>query len=267
MESLAREKIKSIEEIEKDVRPCINVLYGESYRAVLKKIVEEWGKNDKGISFYDLYEKEGIMKSKNGLKITLDVLSECGYLEFKDAKPLTNSPKRRKDYYPTPLGIAMNTILGLLYQEEQGIGESEVVYPLAWYYVEDTLFQRLPDIYDYMVLVDKEKKLGIDLEKFVRGFLTTLYAMNMLFLKAVETEKKIGHNIRPSYSSRDLLEMIKKNIIEDINYLEKMKPSVAKGSIHYKLLEYLQKEHDKLARALGVHGQGESSTYINSGVS
>jgi len=263
VENLARKRAKSIEEIEKELKPCINTLYGDGYRAVLKKIIEKWETSGGGASFYDLSEKERVVKSKNGLKIMLGVLSECGYVEFRHAKPSKNSPKGRKDYYPTPLGIVMNTILGLLYPGERDFGGSELVHPLAWSYVENTLFHILPYIHDYMVQARRREEAGIEHEKLSKGFLTALHAMNVLFLKAVEVEEKIGLTIGQGFSSRDLLENIKNSISENISYLKGAKPRVIEGSVHYKLLEYLLEEHNKLARILGVLGQGEGSTRIN----
>ena len=263
MENLAQGRVKSIEEIEKDFKPCINVLYGKGYRAVLEKIVKVWEKSNRGVSFYDLYEKERVVRSKNGLKIILDVLTECGYAGLKDVKASTNTPRGRKEYYPTPLGIVMNAVLDFLYFKERGIEGSEAIYPLADYYVGNTLFQRLPFIYDYMLQASREGKADIKPEKLLKGFLTTLHAMNMLSLKAVEVEEKTGLPMRPMYSSKDLLEIIKNNISEDINYLEGIKPRPVEGSMHRKVLEHLLEDYFRLARALGVHGQGEGSTRVN----
>jgi hypothetical protein len=89
----------------------------------------------------------------------------------------------------------------------------------------------------------------------------------MLFLRAVEVEEKIGLSMRPSYSSGDLLGIIKIDISEGIRFLERMKREVKEGSVHYKLLGYLYEEYDRLARALGVHGQGKGSTRVNTRVS
>jgi len=255
VENLAQGRVKSVEEIEKDLKPCVNVLYGKGYRVVLEKIVEVWEVSDRGVSFYDLYEKERVANSKNGLKIILDVLTECGYTGLKKVKASKNSPKGRKEYYPTPLGIMMNTILDFLYFKERGIGEEEIIYPLAWYYVENTLFHRLPVLYEYMVKVKREEKASIELEKLLKGFLTTLHAMNTLFLRAVKVEEGVGLSIRPSHLSdllEIILEIIKNDISENIDYLEKAKDTVEEGSMHHKVLEHLVKNYFRLARAFGV---------------
>jgi hypothetical protein len=259
----ARKRAKSIDEIEKNLKPCIYTLYGDGYRVVLRRIVEKWGTSGGGASFYDLYEKERVVKSKSGLKIMLGVLMECGYLEFRYGKPSKNSPKGKKEYYPTPLGIVMDTVLGLLHPEERGIGGSELIYPLAWSYVENTLFRMLPFIHDYMVQARREGGADVEYRKLSKGFLTALHAMNVLFLRAVEVEEKIGLTIGQGSMSGDLSENIKKSISGNISYLEGAKPRVAEGSVHYKLLEYLLEEHNKLARVLGIHGQGEGTTRIN----
>jgi len=242
---------------------CKNIIYRGPCRRVLWKIIELW-KEEKETTIYVLESKELTKTSHVSIEKAVELLSKCGFIYvITGAKPKTKSPRGKKLLYPTPLGLVMNIILGLLYPEERSIGESEVVYPLAWYYVEDTLFQRLPDIYEYTVQASREGKVSIEREKLVKGYLTTLHAMNILFLKAVEVEEKIGLSMRPSYSSRDLLESIRENIREITKSLERIKREVKEGSVHYKLLGYLYEEYDRLAGALGVHGQGGSSTRIN----
>lgn len=267
MNSSLSESSEGLTRLEESLKECMSVIYRRPCRRVLKKIIELW-ENGREATVYVLEEKELRDIGHADIEKAVKLLSECGLIYVKTGiRAKTGSPRGKNLLYPTPLGLVMNTILGLLYPEERGIGGSEVIYPLADYYVENTLFQRLPVIYEYMVLVNKERKLGIRREKLVKGFLTTLHAVNMLFLKAVEVEEKTGLPMRPSYSSKDLLELIKENISEDISFLERSKPEVKEGSIHYKLLEYLQKEYNRLARALGVHGQGENSTRINTQVS
>ena len=249
--------------LEKSLEECEGIIHRGPCRRVLWKIIELW-KEEKETTIYVLESKELTKTSHVSIEKAVELLSKCGFIYvITGAKPKTKSPRGKKLLYPTPLGLLMNIILGLLYPEERSIGESEVVYPLAWYYVENTLFQRLPDIYEYTVQASRKGEISIEREKLLKGYLTTLHAMNILFLKAVEVEEKIGLSMRPSYSSGDLLESIRENIIEDTKSLERIKRGVEEGSVHYKLLGYLYEEYDRIAGALGVHGQGGSSTRIN----
>jgi len=254
-------------ELEERVEECKSVLYREPCRKVLRKIIDLWVEG-KEATIYVLEEKELRNISHVGIERSVKLLSECGLILVKTGfRPKTGSPKGKKLLYPTPLGLVMNTILSFLYPEELGIERNEVAYPLAWYYVENTLFQRLPLIYDYIIQASREGVASSEYKRVLKGYLTTLQALNTLFLKAVKASEKIGLDIKPSYSSKGLLELIKSNMSEDIEYLERALVSVKEGSVHHKILKYLYKSYDLLAKALGVHGKYENTTQITSHMS
>ncbi|MCC6014721.1 MAG: hypothetical protein LM564_03340 [Desulfurococcaceae archaeon] len=246
------------------LKPCAGVVYGDSYRIVLGKVIEVWSREGRGVTFYELYSKERVLRSKNGLKRVLDTLTRCGYLVCSEGRASRGSPLGRKDYYPTPLGIVMNTVLTLLHPEELGVEGEEVVYPLAWYHVSETLFVRLPDIYGYMVSAVREGLVGTSREELRRGFLATLHAMNLLFLEATEAEDYIGGPVVPPYSSRELLKLLGNQLREDVDYLERVRKGVREGSIHGRVLDHLQNSYRLLAKALEVHDVGGSSTHVSS---
>jgi len=109
------------QEVPKSLKPCSNVVYGDSYRTVLRRVTEVWDEETKiwdeesrGVTFYELYSKERVLSSKNGLKMVLDTLTNCGYLACREGRARTNSPLGRKEYYPTPLGVLMDLVLSLL---------------------------------------------------------------------------------------------------------------------------------------------------------
>lgn len=103
-----------MDSFEEGLKPCINVLYVDSYRRVLKSIVEGYRDRKSGVSFYHLYKKERVLSSANVLKKVLDTLLSCGYVAYESSSAETNSPMGRKDYYPTPLGVFIYEILKLL---------------------------------------------------------------------------------------------------------------------------------------------------------
>ncbi|NAZ13459.1 MAG: hypothetical protein GU359_04820 [Desulfurococcales archaeon] len=105
-------KSRGVERLEIVLRPCINVVYGDAYKTVLKKIVEIYysSKGAEGASFYRLY-KEGVLKSKKRLGAVLETLFKCGYVAYKEREARTKSPKGRRDFYPTPMGFVMNVTL------------------------------------------------------------------------------------------------------------------------------------------------------------
>lgn len=87
-----------------DLMPCINVFNDDHYKKVLVRIVEVYRDRREGVSFYHLYRREKVLKSANMLKKVLETLVSCGYTIYVERSAETNSPKKRKDYIPTPLG-------------------------------------------------------------------------------------------------------------------------------------------------------------------
>jgi len=104
---------EQVERLEETLQPCINVIHGKSYKVVLEKAIEVYKSSGgrEGVSFYSLYYKDRVLSSKDALERALRTLSECGYLIYKETSSKTKSKKKRKDYYPTPLGILMNKIV------------------------------------------------------------------------------------------------------------------------------------------------------------
>ena len=112
---MARDDLKGSEQVEKleeALQPCINVIYGKSYRVVLERAIEVYRSSGgrEGVSFYSLYYKDSVLNSKEAIERALRTLSECGYLICRER---VKGGKKRKDYYPTPLGIIMNKIVKL----------------------------------------------------------------------------------------------------------------------------------------------------------
>jgi hypothetical protein len=114
---------------EESLKPCINVLYVDSYRRVLKNIVEGYRDRKSGVSFYHLYKKERVLSSANILKKVLDTLLSCGYVIYEKGSAETNSPMGRKDYYPTPLGV----FIVLIYEIRDILEHLKKLYFESWH--------------------------------------------------------------------------------------------------------------------------------------
>jgi hypothetical protein len=95
------------------LRSCINVFSEGNYKKVFMRIVEFYRDRREGASFYHLYKRERLLKSANTLRAVLRTLVSCGYVACVERSAETNSPKKRKDYIPTPLGAFMYHILKL----------------------------------------------------------------------------------------------------------------------------------------------------------
>jgi hypothetical protein len=97
------------------LNPCTKVIDRESYARVLREIIESFKASNRGVSFYDLYNKKHVLNSKSTLKTILRVLEHCSYVVSVKTSAETNSPRGKKEYYPTPLGIFMHTIIKMYY--------------------------------------------------------------------------------------------------------------------------------------------------------
>jgi hypothetical protein len=252
--------------------PCYRV-DRESYRAVLREIIETWSRSGKGVSFYDLYKKK-VVRSKSGLNTILKVLTGCGYVMCKESEPETKSPKGRKDYYPTPLGILMNTVLTLHYPEELGIKEKSLAYFIASAVLGAILsYGKLKEIYDCTIIIVKENPDSIscmrtseDME-FIEGYANAIQAVELLFLNDLEEIKEILLSSLPNWKN-SLLEMTRSKLIEDLKFLEtkekEMEKVIVKGSVQervsYKVVSYLRNSYDLLIKSLSVHEKHESTT-------
>jgi len=97
--------------VRRRLNPCNKVIDGESYVRVLREIIEGFKASNRGVSFYDLYNKKRVLNSKSTLKTVLGVLERCDYVVSVKTSAETKSPRGKKEYYPTPLGIFMHTII------------------------------------------------------------------------------------------------------------------------------------------------------------
>jgi hypothetical protein len=82
---ITRDDLKNSEQVEKleeALQPCINVIYGKSYRVVLERAIEVYRSSGgrEGVSFYSLYYKDSVLNIKEAIERALRTLSECGYL-------------------------------------------------------------------------------------------------------------------------------------------------------------------------------------------
>jgi len=165
------------------LRPCINVVYGSSYRAVLGKVVEVWSREGRGVTFYELYDKERVLSSKNKLKVVLDTLTNCGYLACRKGRASTNSPLGRKGYHPTPLGALMNSTLSLLDLLEESPPDSLRVgqtYLVLSELVENVLYNVVPTAYVATVLFYPQPQLP---PYITRGRDTVHHTVSLLLTK------------------------------------------------------------------------------------
>jgi hypothetical protein len=275
--------VKNINMIENFLKPCINVIYKESYKHVLKEIVDNWSVNEKGVSFYDLYKKE-IINSKNGLKKILDTLTNCGYITYRVEKAKTNSPKKKKSYYPTPLGVAMNTILTLLHPEELISDEKlqsrikeilnlsdreyiEYLYNLADMYIQATLYNRLPDIYNATIALLLPEPSA--LSSFAKGYGSSLYAMNLLYAFGIGRDVSTLKLLKYSSSDREtLLEEVKQNIQKDLElirwyqYLRSPVENKAVLQEQIKIEDYLENVYEIILKLIEVHEKHKKSSQI-----
>jgi hypothetical protein len=96
-----------------DLMPCINVFNDDHYKKVLVRVVEVYRDRREGASFYHLYRRERVLKSANMLMKVLETLVSCGYTIYVERSAETNSPKKRKDYIPTPLGAFVYYLIKL----------------------------------------------------------------------------------------------------------------------------------------------------------
>jgi hypothetical protein len=224
------------------LRPCISLVYGDSYRSVLKRVVEIYKSSGgtEGASFYRLH-REGVLKSKNMLERVLKTLSECGYILCEERKAKTNSPKRRKDCYPTPLGFVMNEILkirGLYFSmkallnqtyDDQAIREAiEELYVFHNIdYLVEKLYVALPNAYILTILNWPQKMTPPHIEA---GHLTALYAVEQLRITLNAT------NVSGALQEPDVRESLVKSV---------------EGELHEELKDLRDKIH--LFRALS-HG-------------
>jgi hypothetical protein len=240
-------------DIEDVLKPCVSVISSEIYRRVLDRIVEIWSAGGSP-SYYRLY-KEGVVKSKNGLQIALDVLSNCGYIFPIKARPRTGSPiKPRIDYHPTPLGVATNTLLKLLYIDEMlkvlnldGHGFEEFI-KLLFYRIALPLYQNLHSIYHSTTVLYRERE---ELKGCFKGAMTALYIVLLI--------NTVHESIALNYAEKepeDFINTAEQNLKAVAGSFKGVKSTlcyygnIAGGNILCKIANYLSNNYDLLLKSI-----------------
>jgi hypothetical protein len=97
--------------------PCLGVL--GDYYGVLHMVVDAWRRGEEA-TLYSLSEEAkkrgGAPKSRGGMLDALRSLTRCGYLMRLEA-----GERGKKLYLPTPLGILVDLVVGLLHPEVLGV--------------------------------------------------------------------------------------------------------------------------------------------------
>jgi len=185
--------LEDIPDLEKILDPCIRVIRTESYGKVLSKIMDLKREEGKGVSLYELM-KEEVLKSTSGLVYALKLLTECGYAVYVE-----RGARRRRDYYPTPLGIAVDALLKLYKPEEIGIKgfpyeheiEQKRYYDVACSYVSNVFLRYMPTIFvltrPLYIYEDEAGNIHFvetDEETLVKGFKTAQYLAMLICMKS-----------------------------------------------------------------------------------
>ena len=175
--------------------PCIKAL--EGYYGVLHMVVEIWGRGGEA-TLYSLSEeakKRGdALRSRGGVLNALRSLTMCGYLMRLDA-----GKKGKKLYLPTPLGILVDLVVGLLHPERLGLDlRGDALRDFKYrscVYVEEILSKHLDRVFILTLYglmdvptIEREEGLGKSLEEMfernrflARGYATARIAINMLY--------------------------------------------------------------------------------------
>jgi hypothetical protein len=242
-------------DIEKVLKPCVSVVFSETYRRVLDRIVEIWSAGGSP-SYYQLY-KEGAVKSKNGLQIALNLLSGCCYTFPVIARPRTGSPiKPRIDYLPTPLGVATNLFLKLLYIDEtlkilnlDGHGFEEFI-KLLFYKVIPPLYQNLHGIYLSTAMLYRERK---EIEGCFKGAMTALYIIFLInvdhesiALKSTENEPFEDFANVVEQNLKAIADSFNKGVKSALCYYE----NIVGGNIICRMANYLSNNYDLLLKSI-----------------
>jgi len=188
--------LEDIQDLGKILDPCIRVIRTESYGKVLSKIMDLKREEGKGVSLYEL-AKEEVLKSTSGLVYALKLLAECGYAVYVE-----RGARRRRDYYPTPLGIAVDALLKLYKPEEIGIKgfpyeheiEQKRYYDVACSYVSNVFLRYMPTIFvltrPLYIYEDEAGNIHFvetDEETLVKGFKTAQYLAVLICMKSYGT--------------------------------------------------------------------------------
>jgi DNA-binding HxlR family transcriptional regulator len=239
--------------IEDYIKPCLDAVLSDCGRFLLNKVTEMQIK-DSEATLYSLEKEYKGCGSKYKLEKTLKDLVECGFLEREESTGNEARERRpKKLIHVTPLGAAMNVLLKLLYPEAEDELEMNFIYSLAAHYIDETLFQALPFIYDYMVRLVEIKKSRLGRKNVFKGFLTAVHVCNMLLYASIVAEERLGITPVPSLDLEVSKEILQSKIDEDLRYFENAKREVKEGSLHYKVIEALINGYSKLQTVLQVH--------------
>jgi hypothetical protein len=180
---------RRIPDFEEILDPCIRVIKTESYGRVLDRVVRGWRERWAGLSLYQM-EKEEVLDSKPMLLRALKRLTECGYVVYVE-----RGVRGRKDYYPTPLGMAMNVLLKLYSPDEMGVKlENEDLrrryFDMACQCISETISRHMGLIFRLTYpLYTREDWAGniyfveTDEETLVKGFKTAQYLATLICMK------------------------------------------------------------------------------------
>lgn len=244
-------KSEGVERLEIVLRPCINIVYGDAYKTVLKKIIEIYysSKGAEGASFYRLY-KEGVLKSKNRLGTVLETLFKCGYVAYKEREARTKSPKGRRDYYPTPMGFVMNITLkirdlyffieALLNQSPLRALDKVIVSEKVDYFIEK-IYTAVTYAYILTKLYWPPKTTPpLYIEK---GRQTTLHVAEQLRILSTMFAKMSPEDLREPSMQKFIVEIIKGGLDEELNDLRDKK-SFYRQLVHPRWIECSKESKD-----------------------
>jgi len=206
---------KSVEEIYNSLRPCINVVHGEAYINVLREIINAWreGREESSSYYYSLY-KRGFIDTRDTR--VLDVLRECGYIVCRDGEDTLRGKK--KVYYPTPLGIALEKILAIYSLFDEILKNEHIKQQIFETDIYDGVIEEI--INDVIDIPSSTCKLTLLLfphtsksPHLTKGLNTLRYCVFLVLLK----EDMIYYN--PGESSKHYQELNCKEWEEELNEL------------------------------------------------
>jgi hypothetical protein len=237
--------VRKIPVLEEILDPCVRVIKTESYGEVLDRVVRGWRERWAGLSLYQL-EKEKVLSSKPMLLKALKRLTECGYAVYVEAEA-----RGRKDYYPTPLGMAMDVLLKLYSPEEMGVElEDEDLrrryFDMACQCIGETISRHMGLIFRLTYpLYAREDWAGnifyveTDWETLVKGFKTAQY-LAMLICMAAEKPFPIPSPEEDIPRLRRVVERVEKHLQDLGRGFENRVDFMLFGS---KILDHLMKTY------------------------
>ncbi|MCC6024054.1 MAG: hypothetical protein LM600_05075 [Thaumarchaeota archaeon] len=242
-------------DIRKSLEPCIKVISGKYHRSLLRTIIDAYHRETLGKTTSKLLEKAGVegaylyklyelgeFKSKSKVEAALKDLVECGYLTCVEAKV---KGRKRKIYRPTPLGVAMDYFLTLLYPKERNItvdvpfhigkeystSWAQFIYAMVLWGTGVTLEELTPYILHWMIITNlRQMNITSPLEPpslppLVKGYQTLEYAVDLVhrkFLISADWRVTIAL-LQLSFAQKYTWEIIEKHLNEKLKYLEEVK--------------------------------------------